>query len=73
MMLALRGFERPCAWSEVECGRGWTFKSDTAVPKKYVPLNFCGLASPHELLFPLGGAWGCCTTALTFWMNTAML
>jgi hypothetical protein len=21
MMLALRGFERPCAWSEAECGR----------------------------------------------------
>ena len=28
MMLALRGFERPCAWSEAECGRRWTFKSE---------------------------------------------
>jgi hypothetical protein len=28
MMLALRGFERPCAWSEAECGRPWTFKSE---------------------------------------------
>ncbi len=28
VMLALRGFERPCAWSEAECGRRWTFKSE---------------------------------------------
>ena len=28
MMLALRGFERPFPWSEAECGRRWTFKSE---------------------------------------------
>ena len=28
MMLALGGLERPCAWSEAECGRRWTFKSE---------------------------------------------
>src|ERR1700730_9570263 len=28
MMLALRDFERPCAWREAESGRRWTFKSE---------------------------------------------
>jgi hypothetical protein len=40
MMLALRGFERPRAWSEAECGKRWTFKSEHAGTQNYVPTKF---------------------------------
>src|SRR5258706_11700022 len=33
---------------------------NTPVPKNYVPTKFCGLASPHELLF---SRWGACGDA----------
>ena len=33
-------------------------RGNTALPKTTSPLNFCGLASPHELLFPRWGGVG---------------